>query len=114
MIRVAQNPLRQPLHAVFALLLVGVFTSAAGAQREPLLQEGKKTIYERVLTRPDARLTAKPGDDGEVVPAFSRFYVYARQNTGDSEWLEVGANHQGKTDGWLRAATTVPWKWPGT
>lgn len=84
--------------------------SAVAEPREPLLQPGKTTIYERVLTRPDARLSSTPGANGEPLPAFSRFYVYARKVLDDQTWLEVGANHQGKTDGWLRAAATVPWK----
>lgn len=92
-------------------LLTCVFTNVtAAAAREPLLQEGKKTIYERVLTRPSARLAAQPGEKGKLLPAFSRFYVYGRKQLDNAEWLEVGANHQGKIDGWLQAGGTVPWK----
>ena len=87
-------------------LLTCVFTNVtAAAAREPLLQEGKKTIYERVLTRPSARLAAQPGEKGKLLPAFSRFYVYGRKQLENAEWLEVGANHQGKIDGWLQAVT---------
>ncbi len=79
-------------------------------EREPLLQAGKTTIYERVLTRPDATLADQPGDSGKRLPAFTRFYVYGRKQIADDSWLEVGANHQGKTDGWVKASATVPWK----
>ena len=101
---------RSPLLLLVICLGFIVSAVAAAERREPLLQSGKKTIYERVLTRPSARLGATPGDGGKQLPAFSRFYVYARKPFGDDTWLEVGANHQGKTDGWLKASATVPWK----
>ena len=44
--------------------------------RAPVLQPGKKTLFQRVLTRPGARLTEQPGGEGgRPVDAFSRFYV---------------------------------------
>ena len=35
---------------------------AFAAERAPLLLEGKKTLYQRVLTRPGAVLKREPGD----------------------------------------------------
>lgn len=104
---------KRGLLKVFAPLLVLLLTCNGpvwSAQRQPLLQEGKTTIFERVLTRPDAPLADKPGGSGEPLPAFTRYYVYARKQVADEQWLEVGANHQGKTGGWVQAALTVPWK----
>lgn len=105
--------LTRPSYLPLSLLLFALYIlagSLAAAEREPLLQEGKQTIYERVLTRPGVLLAKEAGGKGEPVPAFSRFYVYARQQVKSEEWLEVGANHQGKTDGWLLSSGTVPWK----
>ncbi len=81
----------------------------AGGDR-PLLQEGKHTLYQRVLAVPDARLAAEPGGEGRtaVVP-FTSFYVYARRKHGGTEWIEVGTDRHGTRTGWLPAASTLEW-----
>lgn len=90
-----------------ALTLVSGVSAAAGSGRTPLLQEGKKTLFERVITRPDCRLSGKPGSaDGEGVLPFSRFYVYSR----NSGYLEVGPDSRGHVSGWLEESCTIPWK----
>jgi len=90
-------------------VLLGVLSPLALAQ--PLLQTGKQTLYQRVLTTPGCRLADQPGaKDGKAQPTFSRFYVYARQKQGPQEWLKVGADSYGQTAGWLDAACTVEWK----
>lgn len=84
---------------------------AFAAERAPLLLEGKKTLYQRVLTRPGAVLKRSPGDGpGAAQPALTRFYVYDRKTVGKTEWLEVGLTSRGRTDGWLSADFTLPWK----
>jgi hypothetical protein len=104
-----------------ARLLVGLTLALAllgpaprtvlAADRTPQLMDGKQTLYQRVLTRPGARLAAKPGQTGgEIQPAFSQFYVYGREQRGGREWLEVGAGRHGRVDGWLEAALTLPWR----
>ena len=97
---------------VFAFLLALSSADApAGAGTTPLLIEGKRSLYQRVLTRPNARLVERAGGSGgKRQPAFSRFYVYARKRLGDAEWLEVGRNLRGDRLGWIAAAMTVPWK----
>ncbi|MBX8528624.1 VWA domain-containing protein [Pseudomonas cichorii] len=81
------------------------------AADKPLLQEGKKTLFQRVLTTPGCHLsTAAGGAPGAEQPAFSRFYVYEHASTGNAEWLKVGPDSFGKTSGWLPAACTVDWK----
>ncbi len=112
MIRFKHHPVRLilPLLFLICLCVIAAANVSAAEEREPLLQAGKKTIYERVLTRPNARLADRPGGSGNQLPTFSRFYVYARKQLGDDSWLEVGANHQSETDGWLKASATVPWK----
>lgn len=101
--------LNRSLAALFSSLLM---TSAfAQTDNRPLLQDGKKTLYQRVLTTPSCKLYAKPGDaSGAAQEAFSRYYVYTRQNIGGADWVQVGLDTVGKKIGWLDAKCTVPWK----
>lgn len=99
--------------AILGSLLLGlsgpVFPAAA-AERAPLLTAGKKTLYQRVLTRPGAVLKREPGDGpGAHQPAMIRFYVYDRKDVGGQSWFEVGLTSKGRTDGWLREDATLPW-----
>jgi serine/threonine-protein kinase PpkA len=83
---------------------------AQGA-RTPLLIEGKKTLYQRVLTRPGAALSPKPGaPGGKPIEPFTLFYVYERSTDGGAGWLLVGAGADGKTQGYLRETDAVPWR----
>jgi hypothetical protein len=90
--------------------LVTVLFLAPVSAAEPLLMPGKKTLYQRVLTRPGARIVPNPGKtDGKPAAALSRYYVYARETLDGKEWLQVGGNARGRLDGWLDAAQAVPW-----
>jgi len=87
-----------------------VLAQPATAADKPLLMEGKKTLYQRVLAQPDAKLFSKPGaTDGKPVPAMSIYYVYARQDSGGGAWLQVGPAADGKTVGWIPATGTLDW-----
>jgi hypothetical protein len=99
-------------HSIVALISTFVMMSAfAQSDNRPLLQEGKKTLYQRVLTTPSCKLYAKPGDaSGAAQEAFSRYYVYTRSNVGGVDWVQVGLDTIGKKIGWLDAKCTVPWK----
>lgn len=89
---------------VIVLFMAPVFAA------EPLLMPGKKTLYQRVLTRPGARIVPNPGKaDGKPAAALSRYYVYERETLDGKEWLQVGGNARGKIDGWLDAAQSVQW-----
>ncbi|MDF9393504.1 MULTISPECIES: vWA domain-containing protein [Methylococcus] len=93
---------------LFALVAVLCTAPAFGA--EPLLMPGKKTLYQRVLTRPGARIVSNPGNtDGKPAAALSRYYVYKRETLDGKEWLQIGGDTRGKIDGWLDAAQSVPW-----
>lgn len=80
--------------------------------RTPLLIDGKKTLYQRILTRPGASLAAQAGAaaGGKPVAPFTVFFVYQRSDTGGTPWLQVGAASDGQTSGWLAEADTVPWR----
>ncbi|MGJ0635992.1 vWA domain-containing protein [Xenorhabdus bovienii] len=97
------------LKAGFAALALMASAEALAAQK-PLLQEGKQTLYQRVLTYPGCELSAKVGEKGKVQPAFSRFYVYQRQKQGNEEWLWVGPDSYGNSRGWMKANCSVDWK----
>uniref|UniRef100_UPI00214B8449 vWA domain-containing protein n=1 Tax=Pseudomonas fluorescens TaxID=294 RepID=UPI00214B8449 len=85
--------------------------AAATEDGRPLLMPGKKTLFQRVLSKPDAQLSAQPGDGkGERLPAFSVLYVYQRKEVDGHAWLEVGASSDGQRDGWLAADQTSDWK----
>jgi hypothetical protein len=104
------SPLLVRFSLLFVLLVLVAGTTTA-ADRKPLFMEGKKTLYQRVLTRPDAMMAAQPGAPGGVVqPTFSRFYVYARKQQGEQTWLELGVDTRDTVSGWIPEQQTVPWK----
>lgn len=91
--------------ALAMLCSLGLCSSAMAA--EPLKMEGKSTLYQRVLTTPSCELKVNAQDaTGKKVPAFSRYYVYAR----DNGMLQVGPDTTGKIAGYLPETCTVPWK----
>ena len=91
------------------LLFAGHTLAAEGDK--PLLQEGKKTLYQRVLTTPGCKLGTSAGDDkGVLQPAFSSLYVYQKTDVNGQGWLNVGPDSYGKTIGWLPQSCTVDWK----
>lgn len=106
---------RSSLCAPATLLAAALWCAAPDvslAQTRPLLIEGKKTLYERVLTRPGARLSASPGAaGGKAVPVFSMFYVYERSPaSAGGSWLKVGASADGSGLAFVKADDTVPWR----
>ncbi|AZD86737.1 MULTISPECIES: serine/threonine-protein kinase [Pseudomonas] len=86
-------------------------TNADGGDR-PLLMPGKKTLFQRVLSKPGAQVSGQPGaaPDGAALPAFSVLYVYQRKAVAGGNWLEVGAASDGQRDGWLPAEQVSDWK----
>ncbi len=90
------------------LVLMVLFAASFSFAQSPLLQEGKNTLYQRVVTHPGAALLNGPADNASVVQKdvkpFSVFYVYARQNG----WLQVGpASNQPM--GWIKAEHGTDW-----
>ena len=92
------------------LLLMVLLVSFAGllhAANKPLLMEGKKTLYQRVLSVPDARLYEEPNETGAsaIIIPFSVLYVYEK---GD-DWLKVGYDSFGQTAGWVKRDKAIVW-----
>jgi hypothetical protein len=98
-----------------AVLLAPLFGLAPAAEaRSPLLMEGKKTLFQRVLSRPDAVLRRSPGAESAVVGGaiapFTVFYVFDRKTLGGADWLEVGHPVAGPADGWMQSDQVIPWR----
>ncbi|MDD2966163.1 MAG: VWA domain-containing protein [Desulfovibrionaceae bacterium] len=93
-----------------ALLCAAAFvgTAYSPAHAAPLLLEGKKTLFQRVISHPNAQLLAQPAANAAVVQSpvktFSVFYVYAREKG----WLQVGTNTT-QPQGWLQEGQTTAW-----
>ena len=96
--------------AVVTAVAAASFSASASAEgsREPLLMEGKTTLYQRVLTTPSCKLHAKAdaSNAGKEIAPLSQYYVYS--DTGAT--VEVGADTTGKIAGFLDKSCTVPWK----
>ena len=92
------------------LPLQAMAASEQGGGNKPLLMAGKQNLYQRVLSVPGARIAEKPGGkaDREIVP-FTAFYVYARQQQGAQEWIEIGTDRHGTHAGWLPVSDTIDW-----
>ncbi len=94
---------------VFLLcLLCATFALASNTEAAPLLQEGKRTLYQRVISHPTAVLYDQASDTSQVVDKglrpFTPLYVYER----GQGWLKVGKGTN-KADGWIKADLTTPW-----
>lgn len=94
---------------VFCLLLLFTACAAMAAEsRTPLLQEGKKTLFQRVISHPGTKLyagaeTGSAVTQDEVKP-FSIFYVYDRKNGR----LEVGPSSTAPS-GWMESSAATDW-----
>ena len=90
--------------------LLAICAKPATGGNEPLLIEGKRQLYQRVLAVPGARMATEAGTAGhEAVTPFTAFYVYSRRMLGSVEWLEVGTDRHGTRAGWLPLDSTLEW-----
>ena len=93
---------------IASLLATVLCTGVPADARPPLLQEGKKTLYQRVVTHPGAKLFAGSEQGAAVVTdqlkTFTSLYVYGRQNGR----IEVGAASD-KADGWIDEKSATVW-----
>ncbi|WP_152045828.1 vWA domain-containing protein [Aureimonas psammosilenae] len=92
-----------------ALLVAFLAVPAGAAEREALHIENKRMLYQRVVTKPGARLLASSSaalESGRALAPFEVFYVFGRQGGR----VEVGGNARGNPTGWIEAEATVDWK----
>jgi hypothetical protein len=94
------------------LTLLPVLAFAQAAPRTPLLIDGKQSLYQRVIARPGATLSAQSdGQNAHPVPGFTVYYVYAKPpGSGDTARIEVGRTADGHPEGWLQASKAIEWK----
>ena len=92
--------------SLIMLFLLAV-AGSPGAADKPLLMEGKNTLFQRVLSVPDARIYEKPDDSATSSPVvpFSVLYVYEK----NGDWIEVGHNSFGETAGWVKNDKAIDW-----
>ncbi len=94
----------------FTLCLLLNFSMVQAVPDQPLLIPGKTSLYQRVLSIPGALLAAEAGgNNGSEITPFTSFYVYQQENHGGSDWILVGTDRHGGTDGWIQANNTLPW-----
>ncbi|MCR5814608.1 MAG: VWA domain-containing protein [Desulfovibrio sp.] len=96
---------RSAVLCCFALFLF--FSAGQALAMKPLLQEGKTSVFQRVVTHPGARLYSGPeatAQAGKEVRTFTVMYIYARQG----QRLQVGVNSN-KADGWIDANLVTEW-----
>ncbi len=92
------------IHLISLLLPFAVASSALA--EKPLLQEGKKTVFQRVVSHPGAMLYADASTSQPLSSprTFTSFYVYGTEG----DMIRVGASTS-KADGWLKLAETTNW-----
>lgn len=86
-----------------SLLSAAIPTLATAA---PLLQPGKHSLYQRVITRPGATMgTTAAMTDAKPIDGFEVFYVFARNNGK----IQVGSSATGTAEGWIDESKTIVW-----
>ena len=101
----------QPPAAIVPKVTPPVAVAEVDGGQRPLLMAGKKTLFQRVLSKPGAKLSTDAGSaPGKALPAFSVLYVYQRKEVDGSAWVRVGAATDGRSDGWLPASQVSDWK----
>jgi len=96
---------------VWALALGLAWAGPAGGAEAPLIMEGKKTLYQRVITHPGAAAHEAPaGKPGPAITPFSVMYVYARLMAGEESWLQLAGNTKGQDLAWVPAKSVSEWK----
>ena len=99
-------------------VLVQALAQTLPQERTPLLMEGKKTLFQRIIVHPGAKSYAQPvainnegKGEGKAVKPFSVFYVYGSKNAPDgSAWLEVSPSTSGQNLVWIPQNLTASWK----
>jgi hypothetical protein len=72
--------------------------------------EGKEALYQRILSKPGARIfQGIQQGEGRAATPFSAFYVYDRQNSNGTNWVQLGNNRHGNIAGWMPEEETIPW-----
>jgi hypothetical protein len=91
--------------------LAGSFHFAMAKAQSPLLMPGKKTLYQRMLSRPEAKLYSHVGANRAYYPRpFTVFYVYDRKVVNNEEWASVGLDKSRGPIGWVSVKELIEWR----
>ena len=99
--------MKNTMRLIFTGLITVISWGLLAATEVPMLMEGKDTLYQRVLSTPDARIYPAADQSAastEVTP-FSVLYVYAREN----DWIKVGHDSYGAIAGWMQNDQAIIW-----
>lgn len=79
----------------------------------PLLMPGKKTLYQRVISHPEAELFIKSDNSDQFskrpIKPFTVYYVYKHEMANEVEWLLVGTSSACKPLGWIKRTDASDW-----
>lgn len=92
--------------AKYLILALALCWALPAYAEQPLLQEGKRTVYQRVVSHPGATMYADESAGQEIGKplTFTSFYVY--EDKGDM--LRVGRSAS-ESDGWLKKSDVTVW-----
>ncbi len=92
-------------------MLPGTSIGQTSASQAPLLMDGKKTLFQRVIIHPNAKSYSAPQEgEGKAIKPFSVFYVYERQDKNGEKWLKVSPSSSGQNLFWVPASSATDWK----
>lgn len=93
-----------------SLMAPALVHDSCAAVRTPLLQDGKKTLLQRVISHPGAYQAEQPGQTfGKQVSAFTPFYVYSRTTVNGEDWVEISPSTKAEKTGWIKASSCSDW-----
>jgi serine/threonine-protein kinase PpkA len=97
------------------LCLLLVWGETAGAQQcRPLLIPEKRTLFQRVITHPGAKLYASAGQSATVleeeIRTFTVFYVYEKRSVNGNTWLRIGPSTNCNIKGWVKGTQVSDWR----
>ncbi len=93
-------------HLLTAITLVLVGYLPAPMLADPLLMDGKDSLFQRVIVRDSTtKFDAPAGNSGAEVTPLTPLYVFAREEG----WLQVGLRKESTDLFWLSADATTPW-----
>lgn len=97
----------RPIHRILTICCTLLLAQMALA-KEPLLMDGKSSLYQRVLLRAPTQASAEQNGGGSVrqLLPLTQLYVFDRQNGR----LEVGPTKSGKRLYWIDEENTIEWR----
>ena len=103
------------LATVLIACLALVCVERAAAQKcKPMLIPGKRTLFQRVISHPEANLFAFAEETApllqRMVQPFTVFYVYDRASADGAEWLLVGTSINCEINGWVKETKVSDWR----